>query len=109
MKQYRTSRRSANCGVPFFIVEKSVVIVYNKLHNFSGVTGDYGKLEFVGMRNGTGFVLLNVTFSSLSPRLPLRLTVVKHPDFYYHLTTIDGCDLPHLAVFCFFRDRVTDY
>jgi len=54
LKQYRTSRRSANCGMPFFIVEKSVVIVYNKLLNFSGVTGDYGKLEFVGMRNGTG-------------------------------------------------------
>ncbi len=36
-------------------------------------------------------------------------TVVKHPDFYYHLTTTDGIDLPHFAVFCFFRDSVTDY
>ena len=33
----------------------------------------------------------------------------KPPEFYYHLTTIDGIDLPHFAVFCFFRDRVTDY
>ena len=23
--------------------------------------------------------------------------VVNHPDFYYHLTTIDGIDLPHFA------------
>ena len=36
-------------------------------------------------------------------------TVVRTPQFYYHLTTIDGIDLPHFAVFCFFRDRVTDY
>ena len=36
-------------------------------------------------------------------------TVVIHPDFYYHFTTIDGIDLPHFAVFCFFRDRVTVY
>ncbi len=35
-------------------------------------------------------------------------TVVRPPDFYYHLTTIDGIDLPHLAVFCFFRYRVTE-
>jgi hypothetical protein len=42
-------------------------------------------------------------------RVPLLSTVVNHPDFYYHLTTIDGFDLPHFAVFCFFRDRVTDY
>ena len=35
--------------------------------------------------------------------------VVTHPDFYYHLTTIDGINLPHFAVFCFFRDRVTVY
>jgi len=41
--------------------------------------------------------------------LSLHPTVVKHPDFYYHLTTIDGIDLPHFAVFCFFRDSVTDY
>ena len=40
-------------------------------------------------------------FTSLIPLYP---TVVKHPDFYYHLTTIDGIDLPHFAVFCFFRD-----
>ena len=31
---------SANCRVLFFIVEKSVVMVYNKLLNFAGVTGD---------------------------------------------------------------------
>lgn len=42
-------------------------------------------------------------------RVPLLSTVVNHPDFYYHLTTIDGIDLPHLAVFCFFRDKVTAY
>ena len=39
--------------------------------------------------------------------LSFRPTVVTHPDFYYHLTTIDGIDLPHLAAFCRFRDRVT--
>ena len=32
-------RHSASRGVPFFIVEKSVVMVYNKLLNFVGVTG----------------------------------------------------------------------
>lgn len=36
-----------------------------------------------------------------------KTTVVKHPDFYYHLTTIDGFDLPHLSIFFCFRDRVT--
>ena len=36
-----------------------------------------------------------------------KTTVVKHPDFYYHLTTIDGFDLPHLSIFFRFRDRVT--
>ena len=36
-----------------------------------------------------------------------KTTVVKHPNFYYHLTTIGGCALPHLAAFCRFRDRVT--
>ena len=41
--------------------------------------------------------------------LSLHLVVVSHPDFYYHLTTIDDLILPHFAVFCFFRDRVTDY
>ena len=30
-------------------------------------------------------------------RVSLLSTVVDHPDFYYHLTTIDGIDLPHLA------------
>ena len=34
----------------------------------------------------------------------LHPTVVKHPDFYCHLTAIDGIDLPHFAVFCCFRD-----
>lgn len=36
-----------------------------------------------------------------------KTTVVKYPDFYYHLTAIDGFDLPHLAAFCRFRDRAT--
>ena len=35
--------------------------------------------------------------SSLSPRLPLHPTVVRTPQFYYHLTTIDGIDLPYFA------------
>ena len=35
--------------------------------------------------------------SSLSLRLSLQLTVVNHPDFYYHLTTIDGLILPHFG------------
>ena len=46
---------------------------------------------------------------SLSPFNPFHPAVVRTPKFYYHLTTIDGIDLPHFAVFCFFRDRVTDY
>ena len=33
-------------------------------------------------------------FSNL---FPLHPTVVRTPQFYYHLTTIDGIDLPHLA------------
>ena len=41
--------------------------------------------------------------------LSLHPTVVRTPQFYYHLTAIDGIDLPHFAVFCFFRDRVTVY
>ena len=41
-------------------------------------------------------------------RFPLHPAVVTHPDFYYHLTAIDGIDLPHFAVFCFSCDRVTD-
>ena len=49
------------------------------------------------------------TNSMFSNLFPLHPTVVIHPCFYYHLTTIDGIDLPHIAVFCFFRDRVTDY
>ena len=45
----------------------------------------------------------------LLPETPLcgifteKPTVVNRPDFYYHLTTVDGIDLPHFAVFCFFR------
>ncbi len=39
----------------------------------------------------------------------LLSTVVKHFYFYYHLTTIDGIDLPHFAVFCFFRDLSCRY
>ena len=43
-------------------------------------------------------------------KLPVSLsyflypTEVRTPPFYYHLTTIDGIDLPQFAVFCFFRD-----
>ena len=37
----KPARHSASCRVPFFIVEKSVVMVYNKLLNFSGVMGDW--------------------------------------------------------------------
>ena len=33
--------------VPFFLVEKSVVMVYNKLLKFTGVTGSSGRLGFV--------------------------------------------------------------
>ena len=43
-------------------------------------------------------------FSNL---FPLRPTVVNHPDFYYHLTTIDGIDLPQFAVFRLKSDIVT--
>ena len=32
--------------VPFFLVEKSVVMVYNKLLNFTGVTDGYDKPGF---------------------------------------------------------------
>ena len=39
-------RYSAAAEYRFFIVEKSVVMVYNKLLNFAGVTGDYGELRF---------------------------------------------------------------
>ena len=44
--------REALCRsrVPFFIVEKSVVMVYNKLLDFAGVTGDSSKSDF--WRNG---------------------------------------------------------
>ena len=40
------ARHSASCRVLFFVLEKSVVMVYNKLLNFAGVTGDYGQLRF---------------------------------------------------------------
>ena len=36
--------------------------------------------------------------------ISIHPTVVDHPDFYYHLTAIDGIDLPLFAVFCFSRD-----
>ena len=36
-----------------------------------------------------------------------KSTVVKHPDFYYHLTTIDGLILPHFAAFRLSHDIVT--
>ena len=50
-----------------------------------------------------------IKFQFISLSFSLHPTVVNHPDFYYHLTTTDGIDLPHFAVFCFFRDRVTVY
>ena len=40
-KNQQGTLRAAECR--FFIVEKSVVMVYNKLLNFSGVTGDPGR------------------------------------------------------------------
>ena len=41
-------------------------------------------------------IFCNDRFRIISHYL-LPPTVVKHPDFYYHLTTIDGIDLPHFA------------
>ena len=38
--------RAVECR--FFIVEKSVVMVYNKPLHYTGVTGDYGKLVLAG-------------------------------------------------------------
>ncbi len=46
----------------------------------------------------------------MNNRFQFITLLVPSPDgskpsrFYYHLTTIDGIDLPHFAVFCFFRD-----
>ena len=48
MHDYKTARHSAAAECRFFIVEKSVVMVYNKLLNFAGVTGDPGKSGFEG-------------------------------------------------------------
>ena len=53
-------------------------------------------------------IFCNDRFRIISHYL-LHPTVVNHPDFYYHLTAIDDLILPHFAVFCFFRDRVTEY
>ena len=36
LKQQQTSKALCSSRVPFFIVEKSVVMVYNKLLNFAG-------------------------------------------------------------------------
>ncbi len=44
----KPARHSAPAECRFFIVEKSVVMVYNKLLNFAGVTGDPGKSGFEG-------------------------------------------------------------
>ena len=51
-------------------------------------------------------IFCNDRFRIISHYL-LPPTVVKHPDFYYHLTTIDGIDLPHFAVFRMSHDIVT--
>ena len=48
-------------------------------------------------------IFCNDRFGIISHYL-LSSTVERTPDFYYHLTTIDGIDLPHFAVFCFSRD-----
>ena len=45
---HKVSKALCRSRVPFFIVEKSVVMVYNKLLNFAGVTGDPGKSGFEG-------------------------------------------------------------
>ena len=47
--------RAAECR--FFIVEKSVVMVYNKLLNFAGVTGDPGKSGFRSLKMKTVVLL----------------------------------------------------
>ena len=47
---------------------------------------------------------IKIDNSGLRSDTTLHPTVVRTPQFYYHLTTIDGIDLPHFAVFCFFRD-----
>ena len=39
----KPARHSASCRVPFFIVEKSVVMVYNEPLDYSGVMGDFVK------------------------------------------------------------------
>ena len=42
----KTRKALCRSGAPFFIVEKSVVMVYNKLLNFTGVTDGYDKPGF---------------------------------------------------------------
>ena len=44
----KPARHSALCRsrVPFFVVEKSADVRYNKPLNFAGVTGDYGESRF---------------------------------------------------------------
>ena len=42
----KSARHSAAAECRFFIVEKSVVMVYNKLLEYSGVTGDYSDSWF---------------------------------------------------------------
>jgi hypothetical protein len=43
---HETSKALCRSRVPFFIVEKSVVMVYNKLLIFADVTGDYSDSWF---------------------------------------------------------------
>ena len=43
---HKTSKALCCSRVPFFIVEKSVVMVYNELLNFTGVTDGYDKPGF---------------------------------------------------------------
>ena len=45
-RSLKPAGRSENGRVPFFIVEKSAVMVYNKLLNFAGVAADYSDSWF---------------------------------------------------------------
>ena len=79
----------------------SVTDIDDLILNTAGVAIGYGisLCTVAGERHKTQVI----PFASPSP------DGSKPPEFYYHLTTIDGFDLPHFAVFCFFRDRVTVY
>lgn len=46
----------------------------------------------------------SVYYSTNSVRYARIIAVVKHLDFYYVFTTIDGFNLPYFALFCLFCD-----